>query len=93
MQVNNIQKSKYRKIITQESEIRDIEKEHYTRAIACEKAILYTAACMLGTFRRSINNDPSLPKDIDTIKNVSKELDINIDLNWWHQFRGQQSDA
>ena len=86
-------KANIEKIITQESEIRDIEKEHYTRAIACEKAILYTAACMLGTLRRSINNDPSLPKDIDTIKNVSKELDINIDLNWWHQFRGQQSDA
>ncbi|MGY2173870.1 MULTISPECIES: hypothetical protein [Pseudomonas] len=86
-------KANIEKIITQEAEIRDIEKEHYTRAIACEKAILYTAACMLGTLRRAINNDSSLPKDIDTIEKVSKELDIDIDLNWWPQFRGQKSNA
>ncbi|NMZ24999.1 hypothetical protein HBO02_21505 [Pseudomonas proteolytica] len=70
-------------------EVRDIEKEHFTRALACEKAILYSAACMLATARRIIKNDPKNPNDRDTIKDISDELNIEIDLNWWQSFRNQ----
>lgn len=81
------QKANIKREITKEAEVREIEKEHYIRAISCEKAILYTSACMLATVRRAIKSDPTQPKDIDTIKQISDELEIKINLDWWQQFR------
>lgn len=75
---------------TKEQDIREIDKEHYKRIVSCEKAILYTSACMLATVRRSIKNDSIQPKDADAIKQASIEFGLEIDMNWWPNLRNNK---